>query len=212
MRSAIPCRHALGLLVGAAAILAGCKPHSASPSCCSATEVSAAEPSALPGDSVWQLTSDWLDQDGTALRLDRLRGEVVVTAMIFTHCLYACPRLVADLKELERRLASREDSRQPRYLLVSMDHERDDPATLRAFAARHHLDPAHWTLLHGDAPQVREFAAVLGVKFRRAPNGDYAHSNQLAVLDRDGRIVHRQHGLQADPTATLQVLADLLEN
>ncbi len=178
------------------------------PSCCATLEAGTDHTTPLPGDSAWQLDSPWQDQDGRDRRLADFRGEVTVAAMVFTHCVYACPRLVADMQELAARLGTP----QPRYLLVSMDHERDDPATLRAFAARHHLDPAHWTLLHGDAPQVREFAAVLGVNFRRAPNGDYAHSNQLAVLDRDGRIVHRQHGLQADPTATLQVLADLLEN
>lgn len=164
----------------------------------------------LPGDSVWQLDSTWEDRRGTEVRLADFRGHTTVLAMMFTNCQYACPQIVADMRALQEQVAA-EGGTVPQFVLVSMDHERDHPPALRKFANQHELEAEHWTLLHGDADAVRELGAVLGVSFRRGADGNYAHSNQIAVLDSEGRIVHRQQGLQADDTQTVRTLLRLLD-
>lgn len=172
--------------------------------CCADEEIASTTP--LPDTSVWQMTSRWTDQHGDARRLGDLRGQITVTAMIFTNCVYACPTLLADVKAIRADLPPGA----ARYLLVSMDAERDQPDVLDAWAEQHDLDD-QWTLLHGSAHAVRELAAVLGVNYTRSPTGDIAHSNLITVLDRDGRIVHQQRGLQAENGATVRAIRELID-
>ena len=49
----------------------------------------------------------------------------------------------------------------------------DTPERLKAYAEDHGLDPAHWTLYHGDEKAVRELAAALGVRYRRDASGGF---------------------------------------
>ena len=81
------------------------------------------------------------------------------------------------------------------FVLVSLDPARDTPAQLAKFAASFRLDPAAWTLLTGDDEQVRELAALLGIRYRAEEDAQISHSNTYLVLDADGRMVHRQDGV-----------------
>lgn len=200
----------LGCMVWLAAL--GCGGDAAVGPGDSAVEACCEEPAAatgpLPDTSVWQLESTWRDGGEEPLSLASLRGRVTLMAMVFTHCAYACPRIAADLQDIVKELdpAQRADVS---VVLVTFDHERDTPAVLRAWADDRGLDPA-WRLLHGEADDIRELAAVLGVQYQRTPNGDYSHSNVITLLDVDGVVVHQQKGLNGDRVATLEALARLL--
>lgn len=170
-----------------------------------------ASPDPLPADepagfSIYHAGSTWTDQHGERRAIASLAGRVQVVGMVYTSCAYACPRMVLDMKRLEDELGRRDDVG---FVLVSIDPERDTPARLAEFAAGSRLDPARWTLLHGEGGDILELAALLGVQYRRMADGEFIHSNLLTVLDRDGQVVHRQLGLGADPTATLDVIRSL---
>jgi len=174
------------------------------PPCCAEEDLLAAAP--LPEDSLWQVAAAWQDQEGRAFALDGLRGEIVVTTMMFSTCQYACPRTLADLQGIEAALPEELRAR-VRWLLISFDADRDTPAVLQAFAEQHALDPARWTLLHGDAAAVRLWAAALGVRYKQTLEGGFAHSNLITVLDREGRAAARFEGLGVDPDAAAQQIA-----
>lgn len=168
-----------------------------------------AEAAPLPADSVLQLEAGWTDAEGHALHLSDLRGEVWITAMIFTHCEYACPRILADLQAIDAALPS--DARpRVRYLLASFDHVRDKPDVLRAYAAERGLD-ARWRLMWGEADAVRELAAALGVKYKPVEGGGFAHSNLVTVLDREGRIAAQIEGLGVSPDAAVRAALAALD-
>jgi len=117
--------------------------------------------------------------------------------MIFTHCEYACPRLIQDIKAL--RAAIPESVRADVHtLLISMDSERDTPAVLRTYAQDNELEPGAWTLLHGTDPVIRELAALTGVRYKRGIKGNFSHSNRITLLDPAGSIVERWDGLGID--------------
>ena len=169
----------------------------ARPPCCqpSAQTAPAAETApALPATSLYALHTPWTDQDGHARQLGDLAGRVRVVAMIFTHCQYACPRILSELRELEAGLPPVADGG-PGFVLISFDSARDDPAALREFAAQQQLPAARWTLLHGDAAAVRELSVLLDVPFREDPDGNFSHASVISVLDREGRLVHQKRGL-----------------
>ncbi len=175
--------------------------------CCSAEEPAAVE--ALPGASLWQLASRWTDHAGRVRALSEWRGRPTLVAMGFTNCRYACPRLAADARRILDALKPDERARL-RGVLVSFDTERDTPERLAAFAQEQGLDTATWTLLRGDAADVRELAAVLGISYQQAPSGDFAHSNVITLVDADGVIVHRQQGLEVEPTGSVIAIRGLL--
>jgi protein SCO1/2 len=202
----------LGLPLAIALGLAACS-RAPRPSCCSRDETPAAAalgapamPAALPDTSVWQIDHEFRDQTGAVRHLGDFRGRPVVVAMIFTHCRFACPAIVAQIQRLVERVAERDDVH---VVLASMDAARDEPPVLAAFAKEHALPAARYTLLHGSAFAVRELAAVLGVRFAEVEGGDFSHANQIALLDHDGRIVARSEGLGTDPAALVDAIAKL---
>lgn len=176
------------------------------PPCCAEEGELGAAP--LPEDSLWQVAAAWQDQEGRAFALSDLRGEIVITTMMFTTCQYACPRTLADLQGIESALPPEVRAR-VRWLLVSFDEAHDAPEVLKQFAAKHALDPARWTLLHGDAAAVRLWAAALGVRYKATLEGGFAHSNLITVLDREGRAAARFEGLGVDPVPAAMQVAEI---
>ena len=161
------------------------------------------EPSDL---SIYNLESTWRDGTGREISLGALAGRPQLVVMAYTSCRFACPRLLLDMKRIEGELGADEDLG---FVLVTLDPERDTPERLAEYARGARLDPARWTLLTASEDAILELAAVLGVQYRETEPGEFVHSNLLTLLDAGGEIVHRQEGLGADPTGTLEALRAL---
>jgi protein SCO1 len=105
---------------------------------------------------------------------------------------------VGDMKNIEAALPENVRTNVG-FTLVSFDSQRDTPAVLKAYRAERHLNNENWTLLRGEADDVRELAALLGVIYREDSKGDFAHSNLITVLNADGEIIFQQPGVNIDP-------------
>lgn len=162
-------------------------------------------PIAVPGTSLQRLGSVWTTDHGTRLRLRDLSGTTVVLALVFTHCPRACPTLVHELLDLEASLGASERAH-TRFVLVTIDPERDTPTVLHDYRSSMDLDPEHWVLLRGSAGDTRELSAVLGFLYGRSGGGGYTHSNLVTVLDRDGVVIHQQPGVASDPDRLSEVI------
>lgn len=150
-------------------------------------------PLPLPGSSIYYLESRWFDQNGEELQLRTLRGKAQVIAMIYGRCEGACPRIIEELRQVER-LLSEKSSEEAGFVLVTMDPEVDSPERLRALAKEYDLGP-RWRLLRGDQEETRELAAALGVKYKKISETDYAHSNTITVLSSAGIVLHQKQDL-----------------
>ena len=168
---------------------------------------SAPAPAKASEFSIYDLESAWQDQQGLPLTLRDLAGRPRVIAMVYTSCAYACPRILKDMKRIEGEL--RAEGIDAGYVMVSIDPERDTPARLAEYAASTMLDPQDWILLTGTDDGTLELAALLGVRYRRVSETDFEHSNVITLIDGDGRIVHRQVGLNAEPTALVAAARSL---
>ena len=179
------------------------------PECC-ADDLVAGESAEIAKDSVYQLDSTWTDQDGKTRRLREFAGKLQVAAMIFTHCEYACPQTLAALKKIQSAVLKMPQAKRPpvHFMLLSIDPERDTREVLKAYAQREGLDLHQWTLLRSDAATVRELAAVLGVRYKQNPDGNFAHSNLITLLDRNGAIGHRLKGLGAEPEPLIAAIRE----
>lgn len=179
------------------------------PDCCAEMEVTGGDP--LPEDSLWRITAQWQDQSGAERQLSEFRGRPVITSMIFTHCAFACPRTIADLKAIEDALPP-ELRGEVVWLLVSFDDVRDLPERLTVFAGEQALDTSRWTLLHGDAEAVRVWAAALGVRYKKAVDGSFSHSNRITMTDPTGRVIARWDGLGVAADSIAQEITTMLRD
>jgi protein SCO1/2 len=167
-------------------------------------------PKPLPSDSVLRLPDRYTDQDGRAFTLAQRRGQPQLVAMFYSSCKYACPLLIDSGKGVEHALSPAQRAKL-KILYVSLDPVRDQPKVLAALATQRKLDRTRWTLATTDAAGVRRTAAVLGVRYRQLGNGEFNHSSQLILLDRDGRVLARTEklGPVADPDFVAKVKSAL---
>lgn len=141
-----------------------------------------------PADSIYHLQARFTDQAGAEFALAEEAGKPVLVAMFYTSCQYVCPLIVDGLKQLEQSLAPDERERL-RIVLVSFDSAHDDTQALAKLAAQRKLDPARWRLARTGAQEVRQLAALLGVRYRPLAGGGFNHTSRVTLLDREGRVI-----------------------
>ncbi len=161
----------------------------------------------IPDESIYNITDTFTTQDNKKVSLKDFAGAPTVVAMIFTHCSYACPRLTADIQNIESKLGK--NSGKVNFVLVSFDSERDVPAQLTKFKQEMKLDN-RFTLLHGSLDAVRTLSVLLNVQFQKNSNGDFSHSNIISVLDKNGNLVFQKEGIQVDQKQTIQQISNLV--
>lgn len=157
--------------------------------------------------SIFNLTSEWKTEENKSIHLEDLRGKTLVMVMIYTTCKAACPRLVADMRNIEAKIPKKYNS-DLQYVLISIDPKNDTPEKLKVFAKENYMDDEHWTFLQGTEESVREFANVLAVKYKQISPLDFSHSNIISVFNPEGELVHQQEGLGVDNKETV---ASILE-
>lgn len=160
---------------------------------------SAVAPAPAVGESTvtsfYDVGGTWRSQKDQSMSLTALRGRIRVVTMGFTFCPYACPRIVGDLQRIEAALGA--DADKVGFVFISIDPKRDTPAQLQEFAQARKLDPKRWLLLRGEADRIQEVAVRLGFKYQPVEE-DFAHSNLIAILDAEGRTIHREEALGAE--------------
>ena len=156
-------------------------------------------------DSIYALSASLVDQRGRPVGLDVFRGHPVLISMFYATCPDACPLLIADLQRIESELSPRIRA-DLRIVLVSLDPWRDTPEALLALARARHVDESRWRLLRAPEDTVREIAALLGIKYRRLPDGNFNHSSVITLLSPDGVIVARDEAIGGPHEALLRGL------
>lgn len=160
--------------------------------------------------SIYNLPSKWTNQNGQNLEMKDLKGKVLVMVMIYTSCKAACPRLVADMRNIESRL-SEKIKPDVKFLLVSIDPEVDTPARLKEFAIANKMDGGQWEFLRSTEENTREFAAVLAVNYKKIAPLDFSHSNIISVFNAEGELTFQQEGLGVNSEATIKKITEEAE-
>jgi len=145
-------------------------------------------PAELPTNSIYQLHAQLTTQSAATVGLDVYRGSPTLISMFYGSCPAACPMLITAMQVYESHLDPAARARL-RVLLVSFDASRDTPQHLDSVATLHHADPKRWTFASASDSDARKIAAVLGISYRRLPNGEFDHSLLITLLDSEGRIV-----------------------
>ncbi len=121
-----------------------------------------------------------------------LEGQVYVANYFFTRCVSICPLLTAAMGRLQQRY-DEAGVEGIRLVSISVDPEYDTPERLLEYGEKHGVDPRRWTLLTGEADEIRR----LVVEGFRTPQGepetsgglmDIAHTGKLVLVDGRGAI------------------------
>lgn len=157
--------------------------------------------------SIYNLPSQWTNQNGENVEMKDLKGKVLVMVMIYTSCKAACPRLVADMRNIESRLPKNSKS-EVRFVLISIDPKVDTPKRLKSFAIDNKMDNNQWLFLRSSEENTREFAAVLSVNYKKVSPIDFSHSNLISVFNTQGELVYQQEGLGVNSDATVKKITE----
>src|SRR5205823_282169 len=101
-------------------------------------------------------------QNGQPTNDAQLHGRIWIADFIFTHCAGSCPKVTAKFVDLQKAI----DLPDVRFVSFSVDPERDDPHTLKDYAAKNHTGEDRWLLLR---PPDRK--AIVQVALRMAAMG-----------------------------------------
>ena len=159
-------------------------------------------------ESIFNLTTTWITEENETIQLKDLKGKTLVMVMIYTTCKAACPRLVADMRNIEAKIQESK-LKDIHFILVSIDPETDTPKRLKEFAIENFMDEDHWMFLQGTESGVREFANVLAVKYKQISPMDFSHSNIISVFNSGGELIHQREGLRVDNKETVQTILEL---
>jgi len=161
--------------------------------------------------SIYNLPSAWTNQNGEELQIKDLQGDVLVMVMIYTTCKAACPRLVADMRNIEEQLPE-EIKDKVKMIFVSIDPETDTPERLKAFAKENLMDEEPWLFLRSTEANTREFAAVLAVNYKEISPINFSHSNIISVFNEKGELVFQQEGLGVNSNNTIKNIEEAVSN
>lgn len=169
------------------------------------TSVSLSAPSTPPSQpklAVWPQgagspTFALLDTDGSPRTLRDYRGRIVVIFFGFMHCPDACPAGLFKLAQVMQQLG--QDASHVQVLFITLDPERDTPASLKSYTTA--FNP-RFVGLTGTSGQVDQAASNFNVQYARVPlDNDYTidHSTGIFVFDPSGRL--RRVGAVNSPVA-----------
>jgi protein SCO1/2 len=124
---------------------------------------------------------------GGELSTTDLKGKPFIVFFGYTHCPDICPTTISDVTSWLEALGP--EGKEIKALFVSVDPERDSPATLRDYLSSF---PDQVVGLTGTPDEIAEVAKEFRVYYAKHPlkDGDYSmdHSALIYLMDREGKL------------------------
>lgn len=155
------------------------------------------------------------NQDGRAVSLADLRGQVWVADIIFTRCPGPCLKMTKQMKVLQDALPP---GSQTKLVTLTTDADFDTPPVLKTYAERFGADPQRWMFLTGTKRGIANLA-ISSLKLtaiekkpeeRESPQDLFVHSTIFVIADKHGQLrgVFETTGEGIDPeNVKAQILA-----
>ena len=149
-----------------------------------------------------------IDQGGSIVKSDSLRGRVLVVSFVFTTCAEACPLITAQLARTQSKVRTEKLDGRVRFVSITLDPATDRPEVLRRYAERYGVDLASWQFLTGAADDVSRVVRAFGLS--AVAHERIVHGSLVVLVDDKGRIAERRTDLELDPDRLLGSLRKLL--
>ena len=140
------------------------------------------------------------DVEGRPVQLSDFRGKVVVLNFIYINCPDFCPLQSEKIAEIQKMVNITPMKDQVKFISITTDPKRDTGQVLRDYGNNHGLDVVNWTFLTTAPGQAEDttlkIAGSYGLKFLVTKDGAQMHGVVTHVIDQDGRLRARFHGLK----------------
>ncbi len=131
-----------------------------------------------------------VDQRGSPVTLEGLRGRPALITFAYAHCETVCPIVVAEVIRAHDRMPEP----RPAIVVITLDPWRDTPSRLPAMADLWGL-PGDASVVSGTVPDVESALDRWSVpRTRDLHTGEVTHPNLVYVLDGTGRIAYATGG------------------
>ena len=150
------------------------------------------------------------NQNGQAITLADLRGQVWVADIIFTSCAGPCPIMTKQMSELQNLLPAKSPVK---LVTLTTYPEFDTPEVLKHYGRRFNADFNRWMFLTGSKEQIARLARD-GLKLvaeekkpeeRSSAEDLFIHSTLFVIVDKQGRL--RGSFENEDPELEKKILA-----
>ncbi|RYZ00208.1 MAG: SCO family protein [Chitinophagaceae bacterium] len=146
------------------------------------------------------------DQDGRTVTQQDLAGKVAAVNFFFTTCRGVCPKMNNNLKPVYEDFKGEKD-----FILLShtSDPEVDSVPVLRRYADSMAVDTRQWRFLTGPKEALynaarRSYAIDDPNNNLQSPEDDFLHSQFIALVNREGKVMKIYDGLKANEMQELR--------
>lgn len=128
------------------------------------------------------------NQNGKTITQKDYEGKIYVADFFFTTCGSICPKMTANLSEIQTAFANN-----PKVKLLShtVFPETDSVSVLKAYAEKHNVDDSKWNLVTGDKKEIYTMArkSYLAVKLGKPSElYDMVHTENFILVDTKRRV------------------------
>lgn len=143
------------------------------------------------------------DAGGNPVEMADLRGKVVILNFIYTNCGDFCPLHTELLAALQAMINSTPMRDRVRFVTITTDPSRDTGGVLAEYSKAHGADLGNWLFLTTRPGQpedtTRTLAKGYGLEFTQTEDGEQMHGVVTHIIDQDGRLKARFHGVKVQP-------------
>ena len=145
---------------------------------------------------------EFTNQHNEKVSLDDLKGKVWLAQFVYTVCTAACPPMMVNMTEVEKKLAE-EGVEDYKIVSFSIDPAVDTPEVLQEYLEMYDIqDEGKWEMLTGyKQEEIAKFAAK---SFKTAvaniPDSvDVMHATNFSLVNQDGEVVKTYNGMTDVP-------------
>lgn len=146
---------------------------------------------------------DLVDVGGNPVSLADLSDKVVVLDFVFASCTDLCPLQSQVMADVQAKVNASPMRDMVEFVTITTDPAADTPEVMRAYGEAQGLDPSNWTFLTirpGQAEDAtRALSAAYANTFMPTEDGQQMHGAVFHVIDREGRLAAKFHGLGFEP-------------
>jgi protein SCO1/2 len=141
-----------------------------------------------PGHKVGQFS--FVNQDGKTITQDDLKGKIYVVEYFFTRCKGICPKMNENMVKVYEAFRGNDDVK---ILSHTVDPKKDTVQAMKAYSLRFDADAKQWMFLTGDKKKLYDMArydylVTAADSSVTDINSDFIHTDNMVLVDRDGRI------------------------
>jgi protein SCO1/2 len=141
------------------------------------------------GDSVFHTVGDFhlTNQDGKTISQADLAGKIYVANFFFASCKTVCPDMNQHMRRIQEKFKGSDEIRLVSY---TVDPEADSVPVLADYAKNLRVDNNMWWFLTGPKDSIYTLAreSYLLPAAQRIAEGDFFHSQDLLLIDKEKRI------------------------